>query len=122
MSTFHTAHGTVRYSGIRRYIVVARGTTVKRTDSLATAQKTAADQGGASIVDTSVRPIAENESRVCRVCKSAALVQVDDFAEFGAHWGCLTTHEREIISSAHRVEAMKEEGLQTRGSVRQSYP
>lgn len=108
MSTFQTAHGTVRYSGIRRYIVVARGRTVKRTDSLSTAQKTAAQYGNASIVDTCIRPIAKNESRVCDRCYSTALVQVDDFEEFGAHWGCLTIAERSDISAAHRAASYKE--------------
>ena len=77
MTTFHTAHGTVRYSGIRRYIVVANGQTIKRTDSLHTAQETATKlMWNASIVDTTAdsKPAASEPSeRICVVSVSVPL-------------------------------------------------
>lgn len=102
MATFQTDHGTVRYSGIRRYIVVSGGRTVKRTDSIETARKTQADWRwhGASVVDT--RPQAVSE-RTCSICMHPTVkVLTRDFEDYGAHWNCLPEDRRKEITAEHQ--------------------
>ena len=103
VSTFHTTEGTVRYSGIRRYIVVKDGRTVKRTDSIDTAEKTAAAYRGV-IVDTKpVAPAASAIARVCSVCGRRGVPE-QDWVEYNhRHWHCIPAEERERISAEWRA-------------------
>jgi hypothetical protein len=109
MSTYHTTHGTVRYSGIRRYIVVSNGETVKRTDSFDTAHKVASKfaRQGATIVDTTreVREAAAS-NRVCAVCSQSHVPQADwnDPVYKHRHWHCIPRAEREEISRQWRLQ------------------
>lgn len=107
MSTFHTEHGTVRYSGIRRYIVVSNGQTVKRTDSFDTAHREAAKRArqGATIVDTVREPKALGaENRICAVCSQSHVPEADwnDPVYKHRHWHCIPALERAEISRAWR--------------------
>lgn len=109
MSTFHTDHGTVRYDGIRRYIVVTHGTIVKRTDNINTAHKFATlnSRMGATVVDTKREVIeAAAKKRVCTVCKATHVPLADwnDPVYVHRHWHCIPKAEREAITAAWREE------------------
>ena len=114
MSTFHTDHGTVRYSGIRRYIVVSNGEVVKRTDNFDTAHAVAVKhtRHGATIVDT-VRAVHETapEKRICTVCQLSGLPQADwdDPTLHHRHWHCIPRAEREQISADWRAARAQED-------------
>lgn len=114
MTTFKTDHGTVRYSGIRRYIVVSNGETVKRTDNFDTAHREAAKRArqGATVVDT-VREAVEAAAndRICVVCSQSHVPLADwnDPVHKRRHWHCIPKAERETISAAWRAANIAEE-------------
>lgn len=111
MSTYKTPHGTVNYSGIRRYIVVSNGRTVKRTDNIETARLTTRlhARHGATVVDTAAptasAPHTLPSDRVCAVCHKSHVPEVDWIDPIMArrHWHCIPATERARISAAFRA-------------------
>lgn len=108
MTTFHTHHGTVRYSGIRRFIVVSNGEIVKRTDNFDTAHVEAVKhiRFGATVVDTVKEAVeASAGQRVCTVCSHSHVPEADwnDPTYQHRHWHCIPREERERISAEWRA-------------------